>query len=58
MLKVISLSSDKACPDEETLACFVDGLLNKKEQIRIIKHLLGCDKCLETVLLGIRLSNI
>lgn len=39
------------CPDEETMACFVEGLLNKKEQERLQDHLIKCDKCMEIVLL-------
>ncbi|MEW6008224.1 MAG: zf-HC2 domain-containing protein [Candidatus Omnitrophota bacterium] len=46
----------RRCPDEETLACFVEGLLSRKERNRIIKHLLGCDRCLEYLVMSIRLS--
>lgn len=38
------------CPDEETLACFVDSLLTKSERHRVIKHLLKCERCLECVI--------
>lgn len=38
------------CLDEETLACFVDRLLIKRERRRVIKHLLKCERCLECVI--------
>jgi hypothetical protein len=43
------------CPDEETLACFVDDLLNREERDNIIEHLLRCDRCTEKVLLAIKI---
>jgi hypothetical protein len=48
--------ADESCPDEETLACFIDGLLNKKEQNKLKTHLLKCDRCMEAVALAMRLE--
>lgn len=39
------------CPDEEVLACFKEGLLNKKAQDKVKLHLLGCKRCSEHVFL-------
>jgi hypothetical protein len=36
-----------ACPDEETLASFVEGRLEKGLEKEIREHLLSCDSCLE-----------
>lgn len=46
---------NKSCPDEETLACFIDGLLNKKEQNKLKNHLLKCDRCMEAAALAIKM---
>jgi anti-sigma factor RsiW len=37
------------CPNEEDMACYIDGLLSEDEVGRIEKHLLGCARCRETV---------
>ena len=37
------------CPDEETLACYLDGLLEQREAEEIERHLLVCDDCLEQI---------
>lgn len=40
-------------PDEEALACFLEGRLSKEENGRIKAHLLSCDNCLEAVALNL-----
>jgi hypothetical protein len=39
------------CPEDETLACFLEGRLPEKESRQLKKHLIGCDKCLELIVL-------
>ena len=36
-------------PDEETLACFIDGILPEQEQVYLKAHLLRCHRCAEKV---------
>ena len=45
------------CPSEENLACFVDGLLKGKEARKVKGHLIKCDKCMESVIIAIRISS-
>jgi len=47
----------QSCPDEETLACFVDGLLGIKKRDKVIEHLIRCNRCLECVIMSIRISR-
>jgi hypothetical protein len=42
---------EKTCPDEEHLASYVDGLLDSKIRKAVEEHLVGCDLCLEQVML-------
>lgn len=37
------------CPNEEDMACYIDGLLSDDEVKQLEKHLLGCDECREIV---------
>ncbi len=37
----------KQCPDDETVACYIDGLLPLKEKASIDKHLMACSDCQE-----------
>ncbi|MBF0595221.1 MAG: zf-HC2 domain-containing protein [Candidatus Omnitrophica bacterium] len=37
----------KQCPDDETVACYIDGLLPEKEKIVVDKHLKACAGCRE-----------
>ncbi len=37
------------CPDEETMACYIDDLLSKEETKRVEKHIQACDRCKEIV---------
>lgn len=46
----------ESCPNKETLVCFVDGLLNKTEKEKVMRHLLNCNMCLEKVIISIRIS--
>lgn len=41
--------SNDPCPDEEALTCFIEGLLNAKDATNLKKHLIRCDKCMESV---------
>ena len=41
------------CPTEETMACYIDGLLSKEEIGQVEKHIQACiqacDRCKEIV---------
>jgi hypothetical protein len=37
------------CPDEETLVCFCEGKLSKRESKHVQEHLATCRRCAETV---------
>ena len=37
------------CPNEEDMACYIDGLLPDCEVRQLERHLLGCDRCREIV---------
>jgi len=43
-------------PDEETLACFLEGRLAVAEAQKLKLHLISCDSCAEAVALGIGLT--
>lgn len=45
---------DEPCPDEETLACFVDGLLDKEEEEKVTEHLLRCSRCMGCVVFAVK----
>lgn len=40
------------CPDDNDMACYIDGLLPEVEVKQMEKHLLGCDRCREIVLVS------
>ena len=37
------------CPNEEDMACYIDGLLPDDELRQLQRHLLDCDRCREIV---------
>ena len=37
------------CPDDNDMACYIDGLLSEDEVRQLERHLLGCDRCREIV---------
>ena len=39
----------KPCIDDETMACYIDGLLPKKEIEVVEKHIAICARCKEIV---------
>lgn len=45
-------------PDEEALACFLEGKLKAKENEDIKMHLIKCDSCTETLIAQIKLEKI
>jgi hypothetical protein len=49
--------TNEPCPDEETLAGFVDGLLDKKEAEKLKHHLIKCSKCAEVVALAQKMKK-
>lgn len=38
-----------SCIDEETMACYIDGLLSKEEIKQVEKHIAICERCKEIV---------
>lgn len=40
---------NKSCLDEQTLACFIDGLLSPEDTEAVKTHLISCDKCSEAI---------
>jgi hypothetical protein len=50
-------SSEKQCPDEETLACYLDNLLSGTEKENVEEHFIECDKCLQLVIFLHKLKN-
>lgn len=47
---------DKLCPDEEMLACFVEGLLDDRERGQIRQHLFKCSRCREAVIISFKIK--
>lgn len=45
-------------PDEETLACFLEGRLSSKENEDIKMHLIKCDSCAEVLITQVKLEKI
>jgi len=45
------------CPDDETLACYVDDLLPIGERQEVDKHLTTCDRCKEAVEISKRIKQ-
>ena len=37
------------CPDDNDMACYIDGLLPDDEVRQLERHLLVCDRCREEV---------
>ena len=37
------------CPDDNDMACYIDGLLPEAEVRHLDRHLLGCNRCREIV---------
>lgn len=46
--------ADDMHPDEEALACFLEGRLSKKEAEQIKLHLLSCDTCTEALAVNLK----
>lgn len=44
-------------PDEETLACFIEGRLPSEESDRLIAHLINCNNCLEALTVQAKLKS-
>jgi hypothetical protein len=45
-------------PDEEVLACFLEGRLSDEEKEKLQGHLLKCDACIEKVVLAISTEGL
>lgn len=48
--------TENAHPDEEALACFLEGRLDKAEAEEIKKHLISCRDCLEAFSLNLKMD--
>lgn len=40
---------NKKCPDDETIACYIDGLLSSKEKALFENHLRSCVECCQMI---------
>jgi hypothetical protein len=54
--KIIQLP--KVHPDEEALACFLEGKLGPKETEAVKAHLISCDNCAQAIVTQIKLEDI
>lgn len=45
------------CIDEETMACYIDGLLLKEELKQVENHIASCDRCKEIVEITSKFKN-
>lgn len=45
------------CIDEETMACYIDGLLSEEEINQVEKHIATCDRCKEIVEVTRKIKN-
>ncbi|MFA5144408.1 MAG: zf-HC2 domain-containing protein [Candidatus Omnitrophota bacterium] len=45
-------------PDEEAIACFLEGRLSKEENDHLKAHLLSCDDCAQSVVLGLGMKTV
>lgn len=45
------------CPDEETLACFLEGRLGQRESQEVEQHLIACCRCAETLAIQAKLEG-
>lgn len=45
------------CIDEETMACYIDGLLSEEEIKQVEKHIAICDRCKEIVEVTRKIKN-
>ena len=43
------LGNRQPCIDEETMACYIDGLLSEEEIKQVEKHIATCDRCKEII---------
>lgn len=50
--------ADSPHPDEETLACFLEGRLTKEEGEEVKAHLLSCDSCVQAFAIQASLSSM
>lgn len=50
--------SEEAHPDEETLACFVEGRLSAEEADRLKAHLVRCDDCMEAITFSLKAKEL
>jgi hypothetical protein len=51
------LEAHESHPEEENLACFLEGKLSLDESDKIKEHILHCDSCLEIISIAIKLNN-
>lgn len=54
--KSTHIKMHKAHPDEETLACFLEGRLSLKESEEMLAHLMSCSACTEAVAANVSLK--
>ena len=47
----------QSCIDEETMACYIDGLLSEEGIKQVEKHIAICDRCKEIVDISRKIKN-
>ena len=52
------LKPQRLHPDEETLACFLEGRLSQKENEEIKTHIINCDNCAGALAVQLKLKEI
>jgi len=45
------------CIDEETMACYIDGLLSEEEIKQVENHIAICDRCKEIAEVSRKIKN-
>lgn len=50
-------SPEEGHPDEENMACFLEGKLSREESDRIKRHFLACDTCSENLAILLKLKE-
>lgn len=51
------LQTHRSHPDDESMACFLEGRLSQEENEQIKLHLISCDRCAQAFVIQIRLNS-
>ena len=53
-MRIIEDVTEFRCPDQETIAAYIDGSLGGDELVGVSNHLTHCDRCYDTVAATVR----